>query len=220
MNAAPQNHRCLVFLILLIGITSYGQEKYNHWSIGINGGFHIPVVTGANGISKGRYFGVKQFGFSSRYMVNQKFGVKAGLGYQKLQYASRKEVGVNMYHFRLEGVVNIVRFIDPEINYRIFRKFRLFGHAGPGLSFNKSLASRPSATDHLGSITFGLTEQYKLNGNLSLFTDLSYITLFRQNFGFDGKNFPDNGYNSGSYISFAIGLIFGLGPHDYHADWY
>lgn len=204
-----------ISLLLCFGIITAQETKYNRFSAELTTGIHVPLSPN-NEISSSDYIAFKQFQISGRYMISNKYGLKAHYGYNKFDDPNDSENGITFHRIGLEGVANINRLL--EVNPAGRRRFNLLAHGGVGLSFAK--ANLGNGTDHIGNILLGLTGEIKLNNRFSLLGDVTYLANFRQHTYFDGKSLPNNDYKTGSFVNVSLGIMYSFGPNKFHADWY
>jgi OOP family OmpA-OmpF porin len=208
--------------IVLLSYVSFGQDfkEMNKLSVGASIGGHdafYPTNTFT------RVFQIHHFGLNGRYMLNNRFGVMADLGYDFIDAYKSGTNNVNYFRVSLQGVMNlgdIMRF-DSWSN-----KIGLLGHAGAGLStmwaptMKKSNANDPflKNSDDMGNFIFGITPQYKINERISLNADLSLILHSRQDHTFDYATSKLIAF-SGYFVNWSIGASYYLGKKEKHADW-
>jgi len=191
------------------------MEEYNRWSIDINTGTTKPTGPYTSGY-KMNTFDLNHVDLGARYMLNNKFGVKADLGYDKLKNASGSlPFESDYYRVNLQGVVNLGRVLNFE-NWT--ERFNVLAHAGAGYSFMTSNAY--SGTDNMANVLGGITGQLKLSERISLNADFTMIKNAQQNQNFDGNAIATaNGFN-GTMYNATVGVSIYLGKNSKHADWY
>ena len=216
----------LVFASGLTTLTAQTEEteqskenNFNRWSIEVAGGFNKP----ARPLTNGYYTSAISpyvIDLGARYMFNNKFGLKADLGYNNFKNDnSSKDFNTNYYRFDFQGVANLGRIMGFE---DFTQTFGLLAHAGAGLA--QADFDNTSKKDVMINFISGVTAQIKLSNRISLTGDFSAIINAKQNFNFDGagSNSLTNGstVNSGLLLNGTIGLQFSLGKYEKHADWY
>lgn len=200
---------------------SYGQlnncyfgKPYNRLSLEASGGLQVPFAR-ENNYSRLDFLDFKEFQVAARYMFNPKWGLRAYFGYNRFTNSNK---GLSMKRIGGEGVLNISNIAENESAAPILRNFRLLGHVGGGLGFDKSLISGRRGTDKVLNIQLGLTALYKLNNRFALSGDITYVHSFKMFYDFNGTEIKDEG--SGGFGMFNIGLVYYLGGNKDHADWY
>lgn len=210
-----------VMLPLFVTVLGFGtvtaQEKpdFNKWSVDINGGISKPTTPFTNGYYAKSY-NLFHADLGVRYMFNNKFGLKADIGYDQFENASKSaSFDGKYYRTTLQGVVNLGRVLNFE---EWTRSLNLQAHTGIGYAFMKN--DRFEGTDNMLNHIIGLTGQIKLSERIALNADFSMINNVRQTYTFDGAIAPeDRGFN-GTLYNATVGLSIYLGKNAKHADWY
>lgn len=213
----------LLFPILLLSACFiYAQEEqsfdYNKWSVELAGGLHKngqPMAAGYATATPG--FG--QISLGTRYMFNNRFGLKLDFGYSTLQEKKdTRPFKSNYYRTSLQGVANL----GSILNFETWTStIGLLGHAGAG--YSQLSAKEPidnANNDQMLHAIVGLTPQLRLGNRVALTADVSAIGNTRQDVTWDGTAVSTDGYFDGLMINFSAGLTFYLGKNDKHADWY
>jgi OOP family OmpA-OmpF porin len=190
------------------------EPAYNKWSleggIGLNKPFHnfSPGYRSATPDFFAAELGV-------RYMLNQFFGLKLNFGYDQFTEAddSFGSFSTNMYNLSFQGVSNLGRIMNFE-NWT--KTFNLLAHAGMGVGIMDYDVD--ADTDYIGNFIGGLTGQAKLSPRVSLYVDVTAMSLVRPNLSFNGG--PKTGDNLPLVINGTVGLSIALGKKAVHADWY
>ena len=207
-----------IFLLVLLfsGFAIAQQGNYNRLSLELTTGIHIPLKPAA-GIARAKYVGFKQFELGARYMFSEKFGIKGHYAYNNFSDPNNSSQGILFNRFGLEGVVNIGKLLN--VNYNIRDKVGMLVHAGPGITF--AIPESNENVDHMGNLIVGLTGQIRLSERFALLGDLSHISNFSQQYGYNGILLgANNNSNTGSFLNVSIGLMYSIGSKRYHSDWY
>jgi OOP family OmpA-OmpF porin len=189
---------------------------YNKWSVELNGGVNKP----SKPFTPGYYTSTPSFynaDFGVRYMLNNKFGIKADIGFYSLENKDDSApFETKYYRTSLQGVVNLGRVLHFE-NWT--NTFGALIHAGPGYAQFKTEGK--AFTDRMGTFMVGITGQIRLTDKIALTGDFSSITNVRQDLAFDGNslNVEQRGFNGGMFTG-TVGLTVYLGKNAVHADWY
>lgn len=192
-------------------------QDYNKWSIEAAGGMHKPVRP----MAKGYYTDTPsfaQFSLGTRYMFNNRFGLKLDLGYNSFNEGDGSSAyKSNYYRGTLQGVANLGSILKFET---WTNSLGVLLHAGAGYSQLKPKEPIDRAnTDQMLNFIAGITPQVKLGNRVALNLDASIIGHVRQNYTFDGtKKTNTRGFN-GYFTNFSAGLTVYLGKHEQHADW-
>ncbi len=215
--------KILLALSLLTISQAFAQEEKNYdfdrWSIEFAGGFHKPSRPFAEEYYTATpSFG--QFSLGTRYMFNNRFGLKLDVGYNTFKEGKESlPFNANYYRVSLQGVANVgsVLKFDNWTN-----TIGLLFHAGGGYSLlDVKEPIQIDGKDGMTNFIAGLTPQFKLGNSVALTTDLSVIGNIDQNYTWDGTETttPDRGFR-GFLVNFSAGLTFYLGGNEKHADWY
>ncbi len=218
----------LTILLLATGILSAQDSvsatqtqkinDYNKWSIEFSGGAHKPSRPFAEGYyTTTPSFGQAQLGI--RYMLNDKFGLRLGLGYNHIEGDDESlEFKTDVYRSSLEGVVNLTSLL----NFSDWTNtLGLLIHGGAGYSFAdyKSPAAI-DGKDNMLNIMGGITPMVKLSRSVALFGDVSAVGNIRQTYTIDGTQLNNKRDVDGFTVNASIGLNIYLGGAEKHADWY
>jgi OOP family OmpA-OmpF porin len=213
----------LVFInLLLLSTASIAQDfkEMNRWSVGASIGGHDGFKP--TGLYT-KVYQIHHFGVNGRYMVNNRFGVMADLGYDFIDATNSGPKNVNYLRASLQGVVNLANLMRFD---SWSPKFGFLFHAGGGLSTmwcphlkvenpkDKYLKN----TDDMVNFMFGFTPQYKINEKIAVNADFSAIMHAKQGRKFDytnNKNTSINGY----FFNWSVGVSYALGTKEKHADW-
>jgi outer membrane protein OmpA-like peptidoglycan-associated protein len=214
--------KVILLLVLLVTVaaanaqTSTGESltdgNFNKWSIELAGGFNKPQ-------KPMKYYTAPISPYvvdlGVRYMLNNKFGLKADFGYNSFQEEKNSTpFDTKYYRFDIQGVANLGRIM----NFETWTKtIGLLGHTGFGAAYFEDKNS--SLDDKMINFIIGLTGQIKLSDKLALTGDFSTIMNALQSHTYDGaaKN-PEKGFN-GLLFNGTIGLTLYLGKNEKHADW-
>ncbi|WP_369048438.1 OmpA family protein [Tenacibaculum sp. UWU-22] len=204
------------FAVVLFTLTQVNAQDFNKWSIDLGFGAHKPVFPMSSGYRTNTP-ALWQANISGRYMLNEKFGLRADFGYNKFSEGKRsKPFNSDYYRGTLEGVVNL----GSLFNFSDWTKsINLLMHAGAGLSLLKPTSANNS-NDKMINMVVGITPQIKLADRVALFLDASTIAHFYQSRSFDGYGTTSTMRISGEIFTASIGLNVYLGKNKTHADWY
>jgi len=207
----------LSLLALTVGICANAQDKpYNKWSVDLNAGFAKPARTLSSGYSAETFKNLHLDG-GVRYSINNKIGVKASFGYDKIDNWTNSNLKAQSDYYRtsLEGVVNLGRILNFE-NWT--NTLGLQVHAGGGYSWLNG--DKFSSSDKMGHLMAGLTGQVKLHSRVALNADFTVIQNTQQDRNWDGLTATNRSVFQGTMFNATMGISIYLGKHGQHADWY
>lgn len=212
----------LLALVGLIASGNYAQENmsgdttYNKWTIEGGIGFTKPYHQLSYGYRTNTPdFFVGELG--ARYMLNEFFGLKLGLGYNSFSEGDNSlDFSTKQYHASLQGVINMGRLLRFE---DWTNTFGLLAHAGGGVGYLDYEAD-DTYTDYVGHVLGGLTGQVKLSPRVSLNLDVTGMYNIRQGFTFNGGSGDSYDDNTPVVFNGTVGLAVALGKNKTHADWY
>ncbi|OMQ12470.1 OmpA family protein [[Flexibacter] sp. ATCC 35103] len=215
--------KIVIVLAFSLGLTNLHAQSetekntgsdYNKWSIEVAGGVNKPQRP----MTSGYYTSTPSFyvgDLGVRYMLNNKFGLKADFGYNSFT-GKNNSVDFDSKYYRadLQAVANLGRIM----NFETWTKtIGLLGHAGFGLAQfeNKDLHVK----DRMGNFIAGVTGQIRLTDRLALTGDFTTILNASQNSTFDGATIGDTRGFTGILFNGTVGLNVYLGKNTKHADW-
>ncbi len=215
----------LLFAFLLVAFMTKAQNQddyqdYNHWSAEVQVGLTKPASPLASGYHSNVDFFQGDLGV--RYMINEYFGLKGTVGYNKFEDAgSSANFESNLLRGDLQGVVNV----GSLLGFRDWTNtFNVLVHGGAGYAQLKGKKPVKTETDKMGYLTVGVTPQLRLSNHFALTGDASFFGNFRQDRTFDGTGYTNRRGFNGYYLNASIGLTYyfgGKGSVDkVHADWY
>lgn len=197
---------------------SSSLNDYDHWSIELSGGVHKP----SRNFAPGYYTQTPSFfqgGLGVRYMFNNKFGLRLGLGYNNIDSDDDSlPFEASYYRASLEGVINLTNVLGFS---EWTNTFGLLVHGGGGYSFIKHKEPFDlDGKDNMLHIMGGITPQIRITNSIALFADVSAIANVRQTLTWDGTQNNNVTGVDGLLVNASVGLTFYLGSAEKHADWY
>lgn len=192
------------------------SDNYNKWSIELAGGFN----KAQRPFASGNYYSSRISPFTTdlgvRYMLNNKFGLKADFGYNSLTEQKNSSLPFDSKYYRidLQAVANLGRIMNFET---WTNTFGLLAHAGFGVGQleNKDY----NVKDKVGNFIAGLTGQIRLTDRVALTGDVTTMLNALQDHTFDGTSKNGNRGFSGLLFNSTVGLQVYLGKNAKHADW-
>lgn len=196
--------------------TTSNDNDFNKWSIEVGGGINKPFRTFTPGFrTDGANFFTVDLG--TRYMFNNKFGLKLDFGYNKfVNNDETPEFESTYLRGDIQAVVNVGRVLNFEDWTSVIG---LLAHGGGGVYRLSSNDDAFDGEDWGANLIGGLTAQFKLSNRIVLTADVTGIVN-----GFQNKNFDGYGDNigktvDGMVLNGTLGLTFYLGKNEKHADW-
>ncbi|MCO6149515.1 OmpA family protein [Flavobacterium sp. NRK1] len=190
------------------------NNDFNKWSIEVSGGANKPFRTFTPGYRTDRvnFFTVD---LGTRYMFNNKFGLKLDFGYNKFENNDDSPEFESTYlRGDIQGVVNLGRVLNFEDWTSVIG---LLAHAGGGV-YQLQSDNGFDGEDWGANLIGGFTAQLKLSDHIVLTGDVTGIANGFQNWNFDGMS-QNNRTFDGVVLNGTLGLTFYLGGHEKHADW-
>jgi len=219
-----------LFTILLafVVVAVQGQEdeksgtiekmEYNNWSIDVGFGSNKPLRNFSPN-AQSEWFENYSASLGARYMINDKFGLRAAAGYYEVMSSNDLyDFENNFFTLTGEGVANL----GAILGFRDWtQRINLLAHAGLGYGQNnfENAAISNDGKDGSMHMVVGLTPQIRLSDRFALNLDVSYYGNVRQDWKWDGyqRNYG-NGFD-GSMVNASVGLSVYLGSDEKHADW-
>lgn len=184
----------LIVCVFIMSITH--AQNYNKWS--------IEAETGISKLHGYTYVVPYNVELSTRYMFNNKFGLKLQGGYTEI-----KEY--KFYNVGFHTVVNLGRVLEFESftkHYTIL--------AGVGVTYTNSNSTILQDRLSMGHLSVFIDNLIKLTDNTSLKIGMDFIGDIN-NRHFDASSRPSTFSRLQNY---NIGFVFNLGKQKEHADWY
>lgn len=207
----------LLFAAYFLTAQENNQDDFNKWSIEVAGGFHKPTNPFADHY-RTNILSFGQVSIGSRYMFNNRFGLKLDFGYNSI---SEGESSLPFKSEYLRGSLQGVANLGSILNFETWtNKIGLLFHAGGGYSrlSPKEPIDRANK-DGMANLIVGITPQIKLGNRVALTTDVSLIGHIRQVYTWDGTLIEKKRGFDGTIFNVSAGLTFYLGKNENHADW-
>jgi OOP family OmpA-OmpF porin len=206
-----------LFALLLVSSLSFAQYRFNQFSIEAGAGY----VLAGNPYSEAydsNFSGFRHVNLGVRYMIDENYGVRLSYANDRFLQSNGSKVGINYNRFGVDGVYNLGRLID--LAYASNETIGLLGHVGIGYTIASPLSGEQ--TERIGTVSIGITPQFKLSETTVFFTDISANANIKQHYRFDGGRTYSGELKSsiGSHYNISFGLMIYLGQNRFHADWY
>jgi hypothetical protein len=207
----------LLFVLLLVSSLSVAQYRFNQFSIEGGIGYNF-AGSQYNHSYDSNFSGFRHVDLGVRYMIDENYGVRVNYTNDRFLESNGSKVGISYNKYGVDGIYNLGRLVD--LAYSTNENIGLLGHVG--LSYVRATPVKGGETDRIGSISLGLTPQFKIGENTVFYTDLSAHTNIKQHLGYDGNSlYTDTAKSTnGVYYTFSFGIMVYLGQNRYHADWY
>lgn len=206
------------------------QTNYNKMSIDFGYGMSKTFKPVRQGWAPG--FNVVSTALGFRYQLNNKFGLKANIGFDQVK--NKKNVGAFFGKSMTNPNVFTTNIISQEfmavLNWGNMAdrqtwtdKFGLLGYGGPGVTFiTGQNAAKKNTFDVAVNFRGGLTLMYKATDKVSITGDASLTFYALQNSYIDQQEFITNRAASGvdGYTgALQLGISYYLGESETHMDW-
>lgn len=193
--------------------TQLPQKKYNDinkWSISYALGSHFYAIPRSVSTRDIGNLGIFHHELNGRYMFNNRLGIMAGIGFNRMRFSGLSGVRTNFINTTLQGVLNLGDVIKL---YDLQERLGLLLHAGGGTAIMWQKGKRQ---DKLLTLNIGLTPQIRLTQHWALFGDVTFNADFTQNRTFDfQRNLPTRA----SFFNISLGATYYIGKKGKHADW-
>ncbi len=210
----------LLAILIMSANWANAQEELstsNKFSIELSGG----LQKASRPFAPGYYVNSPSFAQGSlgvRYMMNDRFGLKADVGYNAMESDDTSlEFSGNYTRVSLQGVINlghILNFSDWT------NSVGLLFHTGTGFSMlNVDDATLNDGKDNMMHVMAGITPQVKLSDRFAVNVDLSLIGNIGQSLSWDGNINPGTRGIDGSLYNYSLGLTYYIGENEQHVDW-
>jgi OOP family OmpA-OmpF porin len=213
----------LLFLVFLINF-SFTQEIKNKYSIDFNFGSSLPISNLTENYYV-NYFNLVHLGLGSRYMINEKIGLKIDYGFDRFKNDEFKLYSTSLpfksinNRINIQGILNlgnILQFNDWT------NRISLQLHSGLGYSHligdSSLILSNQKITIGMLNFILGFNPQIKVNNKFALNLDISLVSNIKQKYNFDFKETAFN--KNGLFSNISIGGSYYLGKNKNHLDWY
>jgi OOP family OmpA-OmpF porin len=210
-------NKIALIALVIIGFTSHAQGldgNFNQLSLEGAYGMSIPLNYASSPLTNDNFKSVTHFDAGIRYMLNQDWGIKGTLAFDKFT-GSDANFGLKSFRMDAQAHYNLGRAMRLVIATR--QTVGLFVHSGFGVTLNTSIYKNDFQDETMNYI-IGITPLFKITEGIALSTDLSYILNYKQDHYFDGVLM--GGKNTTGQMTFSIGAVFYLGTVRIHADWY
>ncbi|NND88567.1 MAG: OmpA family protein, partial [Flavobacteriaceae bacterium] len=157
-----------------------------------------------------------------RYMMNEKVGLRANVGYNKIEEDEEYlPFETSYYRATLEAVVNVGNVLEFS---DFTNRFGLLFHSGGGYGLidYKTPVDRAD-NDHVFNVSAGITPQFRITDRIAFFTDLTLMSNIGMNRSWDGTEritSASRRIDDGLLYNVSAGITLYLGENDVHADWY
>ncbi len=195
------------------------MKDYDKWSIDIAAGLNNASRPYSQEGIYTDHFADFSANVGVRYMFNDKFGLRADVGFGSINADddAALDFSTDYTRFQLETVFNL----GSVFNFREFtNRFNLLFHAGAGLNYFNYQEGALTSSNQTVLITGGITPQVKISKSIALNLDLSITGHTNQDYTLDGYAQTNNLDFDGMMVNATVGISFYIGDNDTHADWY
>ena len=208
-----KNNTLLAVFLLLTATSVFAQEDFNRWSIDFGAGVNKATETYGTGFDQNQITDLA-VEIGARYMFNDRFGLRADLGYSEIRPSSSSlDFESNFMRLGVQGVANFGNIM----NFREWtQRFNILGHAG--VSYGRNDTDFVSETDQFIGVTGGITPQFKITERFALNLNINAMYFDSADLTWDGSSSGViNGFDHTMFTT-TLGLSVYLGSNDKHAD--
>ena len=207
--------KILLGFAFLSALTQINAQEYDKWSLDLGFGIHQVGAPLNNGYAVNP---LGQGNLGIRYMFNERFGLRADLGYNQFQESNgSSSFSSNYYRASLEGVVNLGNILKFN-NWT--KRLNLLAHGGLGFSILNITEPVVSGDDNMATLNFGITPQFKISERIAVFADFSSLLNFGQENTFNGGVNSDQRESNISIFNTSLGVNISFGKYKKLADFY
>lgn len=215
--------RLQVLLFSFLGVLNLFGQKFDKHSLEFSFG-NSSLITKSQSTAK--FLNVSHFQGKYRYAFSNKLSLSFGADYDRFVWKNQRTPS-NLIRVFVAPTFNISEITGlTDLTPRLGLLFDV--GVGIGTLRNKDvLVSRnifgrtvQIGPDRLWFARFGLSPQYLVTNNLSVFADFSVNLNFRQNHYLDlVKTFPPTEKVGSMFLNSSLGIRYYLGGNKKHADW-
>ncbi|MGM0479748.1 MAG: SPOR domain-containing protein [Bacteroidota bacterium] len=216
----------LTAVLIVFQPSGFSQPESDRWSLSYN----IGVTNGVAPYAPGYWsntLGFMHTNIGGRFMFNNKFGIKADFGYDRIKNDEFGDNGQslpfrsNYFRYSLQLTANLGR----TLNFEDFTDhFGLLLHGGMGYSSNQKKGaplfgeSNSPDRDNMVNFIVGFTPQYKLSDRFAVNADVSFVHHIYQQRTWDlSAPYNDRGFD-GFMANATVGVTYYFGKGT-HMDW-
>ncbi|MFN5417558.1 MAG: hypothetical protein ACK5B9_10915 [Flavobacteriia bacterium] len=217
----------IIFLLLLSQFT-LSQLKSNRFSNEIEIGISTVVSTLTDGFYAKA--GSLSTNYSNRFMMNDRFGIKAEFNYNQFNFGHRSinladtnlVDKTNYYRTSIIGVTNLGNVLNFKSKTD---RFGLLMHTGGGFSILQSKNTlqgvewKSDFSDIMINLVLGFSPQIKIGPRMAANVNILMISHLSQTFTFDMNSSAKRQGFDGVIFNFGAGISYYFGPHLEHFDW-
>jgi hypothetical protein len=217
----------IIYILIFHNIAFNQEGPLNHSSLDIGiGGTNAVAPFAPNYWSN--TVGLFHTHVGYRYMFNNKFGARLGLGFDRIKNdgfgsnGNSQEFRSQYFRSSLEIVLNMGRVL----NFEDFApKFSFLFHGGMGYSSNRNANAQLFSDfknpnkDNMVNFIVGLTPQYKLNNKLSINVDVAFVNHIYQQRTWDLTQSHNSRGFDGLLANATVGVSYYIGENENHYDW-
>ena len=198
MNLSVKTYSLSLLFFLFI-FQCFSQSENQEWKAQIAIGVNHPFEDGFVEDFSAKPVNFPTVNLGIQYMFSFQLGAKLDFGFNRFSNEdSSPEFKTNYTR------VNAQLVYDPTTVSNFFPpRLAIVGHAGPGLSFVKPLGDYPDNKTSFFNVLAGIEFHYDMSERFSLYTDVSYI------FGF-GEDFDPITDGYGSFNGNLLNITFGV----------
>ncbi|WP_418512392.1 cell envelope biogenesis protein OmpA [Corallibacter sp.] len=205
MNSSFINYKLVIACLacFIFGFSGFSQRETSKWKAQFALGINSPSQSGFVTNFEGKSINLPTVNLGLQHMLKSQFGVKLDYGFNRITNdGSSPYFKLNYSRVNAQAVYDASRLLMflPE-------NMGVVGHAGPGFSFVKPLATYGSNKTSFFNAMAGVEVHYGITQLLSVYFDASYIYGFSKDFDpvIDGY-----GSFNGNLLTATIGISISL----------
>lgn len=206
----------IAVFLLISSMVIQGQSRYNQFSLEASYGYS-GAISPYMSAYKSNFSGLTNLNIGGRYMFNEYFGLRGEYANDRFENDPGGKIGIYYNRIGLQAYFNAGKLFG--LPYILNENIGLLTHGGVG--YTRARPIDASKSEQIGNLIIGITPQLKLSERVAIFTDVSFISNFKQHYRFDGSLISEQYKPTiGFHYNISLGLMVYLGNKSYHADWY
>ena len=208
--------KILAVFLLITSMVIHGQSRYNLFSLEASYGYS-GAISPYRDAFKSNFSGLTNFNIGGRLMFNEYIGLRGEYANDRFENDPGGKIGIYYNRIGIQAFFNVGKLFG--LPYMFNENIGLLSHGGVG--YTRAMPIGASQSEQIGNLIIGITPQLKLSEQLAIFTDVSFLSNFKQHYRFDGSLISEEYKPTiGFHYNISFGIMVYLGNKRYHADWY